>query len=66
MIDGKTIIAEGGEYNFGSAVWTNLGSIGTVTPFGGVSWAPNNPPAGWNSPGRSDVSLKILIGVAGP
>jgi hypothetical protein len=52
MLDGKTIIAEGGEYNFGQAVWTTLGSLGTLTPFtGSVSWVANNPPTGWTSIG---------------
>lgn len=52
MLDGKTIISEGGEYNFGSAVWTTLGSVGTLTPFSGsVSWAANNPPSGWTTIG---------------
>jgi len=48
MVDGKTIISEGGEYNFGSAVWTTLGSVGTLTPFtGSVNWVANTPPTGW-------------------
>jgi hypothetical protein len=52
MLDGKTIIAEGGEYNFGQAVWTTLGALGTLTPFtGAVSWVANNPPAGWGTIG---------------
>src|SRR5450432_1749230 len=34
LLDGQTVVIEGGEYNFGSAVWTNLGARATVTPFG--------------------------------
>ena len=53
------VIAEGGEYNFGSAVWTNLGALGTVTPFTcpGVSWAANNPPSGWSRIGDAENSV---------
>jgi len=51
MIDGKTIVIEGGEYNNGQAVWTTLGSLGTLTPFGGVSWVANSPPTGWGTIG---------------
>jgi len=51
LLDGKTIIIEGGEYNNGSAVWTNLGAIGTLTPFGGITFAANAPPSGWSTIG---------------
>ena len=51
LIDGKTIVVEGGEYNNGQAVWTNLGSIGTLTPFGGITWTANSPPSGWSNIG---------------
>jgi hypothetical protein len=53
------VIAEGGEYNFGSAVWTNLGALGTVTPFTcpGVSWAANSPPSGWARIGDAQNSV---------
>jgi hypothetical protein len=54
LTDGKTIVAEGGEYNFGSAVWTTMGSIGTLTPFGGVTWTANNPPTGWGTIGDAE------------
>jgi hypothetical protein len=44
LLDGKTIVAEGGEYNNGQGVWTTLGSQGTLTPFGSLSWVANSPP----------------------
>lgn len=55
MLDGKTVIIEGGEYNFGSAVWTTKGSVGTVTPWGGMTWAANNPPSGWTTIGDAQA-----------
>ena len=51
MPDGKTVIAEGGEYNNGQSVWTTLGSVGTLTPFAGITWAANTPPTGWSTIG---------------
>ena len=48
LLNGREVVIEGGEYNFGNEVLTNLGAIGTVTPFGGVLvWVPNSPPTGW-------------------
>jgi hypothetical protein len=55
LLDGRQVVVEGGEYNFGVAVWTTLGAIGTVTPFSGpLSWAPNLPPAGWGTIGDAE------------
>ena len=54
LLSGTSVVVEGGEYNNGSAVWTTLGSIGTVTPFGGVTWAANNPPSGWTTIGDAE------------
>jgi hypothetical protein len=51
LLDGKTFVVEGGEYNNGQAVWTTLGAIGTVTPFGGISFVANAPPSGWSTIG---------------
>ena len=51
LLDGKHVVIEGGEYNQGSAVWTTLGAVGTITPFGNVSWVLNAPPSGWNTIG---------------
>lgn len=51
MLDGKTVVAEGGEYNNGQSVWTTLGSVGTVVPFGAITWAANAPPTGWGTIG---------------
>src|SRR5579859_427833 len=46
---GKNVLVEGGEYNFGSAVWTTLGALGSCTPFGSCTWASNAPPTGWST-----------------
>jgi hypothetical protein len=46
LLNGRQLVIEGGEYNFGSAVWTNLGAIGTVVPYGAVTWTANSPPTG--------------------
>jgi len=51
LLDGKTVVVEGGEYNNGQSVWTTIGSQGTVTPFGGVTWVVNSPPTGWSTIG---------------
>jgi hypothetical protein len=45
--DGRVII-EGGEYNFLTPVWTNLGAI--YDPVANT-WKPVNPPAGWTTIG---------------
>jgi hypothetical protein len=54
LLDGKHVVIEGGEYNMGTAVWTTLGAVGTITPFGNVSWVLNSPPAGWGSIGDAE------------
>ena len=54
QLNGKQLVVEGGEYNFGSAVWTTLGAIGNVTPFGSVSWVSNSPPSGWSTIGDAE------------
>jgi len=59
LLNGRQVVIEGGEYNFGNADWTTLGAIGTVTPFSGpLTWAANAPPAGWGSIG--DAQSLIL------
>jgi hypothetical protein len=35
-------------------VWTTLGAIGNVTPFGSVSWVSNSPPSGWGTIGDAE------------
>jgi len=55
LLDGKTIVVEGGEYNNGSSSWTTLGSQGTVTPWGAISWAANTPPTGWATIGDAQA-----------
>ncbi len=57
MLDGKTVVVEGGEYNNGQSVWTTIGSLGTVTPFGGVTWVANTPPTGWSTIGDAQSDL---------
>jgi len=51
--DGRYII-EGGEYNNGSAVWTNQGAI--YDPVAN-SWSPVTPPSGWNNIGDAQAIL---------
>src|SRR5271156_2465284 len=31
LLNGRQVVIEGGEYNNGTAVWTNLGALGTIT-----------------------------------
>ncbi len=58
FLDGKTVIAEGGEYNFGTADWTTLGALGTYTPWtGGITWVLNSPPSGWGNIGDAENDL---------
>ena len=47
--DGRVLV-EGGEYNFGSGVETNLGAIYDPTT---NSWTAVSPPAGWSTIGDS-------------
>ena len=54
LLDGKHVVIEGGEYNNGTAVWTNMGSYGTIAPFGNVSWVANSPPTGWSNIGDAE------------
>ena len=58
LLNGKQVAVEGGEYNNGTAVWTTLGAIGNVTPWGPVHWVANTPPAGWTTIG--DAQSVIL------
>jgi hypothetical protein len=51
--DGRYII-EGGEYNLGSAVWTNMGAIYNPAT---NKWTPVNPPAGWGNIGDAQAIL---------
>jgi hypothetical protein len=57
LLDGKTVVIEGGEYNFGSAVWTTLGAIGTASG-STFTWVLNTPPSGWTTIG--DAQSVIL------
>jgi len=51
--DGRYII-EGGEYNLGNGVWTNLGAIYDPVK---NKWTPVNPPAGWANIGDAQAIL---------
>lgn len=53
LADGRLLV-EGGEYNFGSADWTNLGAI--YNPLTN-KWASVNPPSGWSSIGDAQTVI---------
>jgi hypothetical protein len=54
LLNGKQVVIEGGEYNNGTAAWTNLGALGTIVPWGGITWVANSPPSGWNNIGDAE------------
>jgi hypothetical protein len=51
--DGRVVVI-GGEYNFGSAVWTNLGAI--FDPVANT-WAPLSAPPGWTNMGDAQCTV---------
>jgi len=53
LADGRVIV-EGGEYNFCSPVWSNLGAI--YDPLAD-SWTPVDPPAGWSTIGDAQSTV---------
>ncbi len=53
LMDGKTIVIEGGEYNAGRSAWTTKGAVGTISGTS-ISWTANNPPAGWTTLGDAE------------
>ncbi len=53
LADGRVIV-EGGEYNFCTPVWSNLGAI--YDPLAD-SWAPVDPPAGWSTIGDAQGTV---------
>ena len=53
LLDGKSVVIEGGEYNNGQSAWTNKGSIGTISG-GTITWVNNNPPSGWANLGDAE------------
>ena len=53
LLDGKSVVIEGGEYNNGTAVWTTLGAIGTISG-STITWTANSPPAGWTRLGDAE------------
>ena len=54
LLNGKQVVIEGGEYNNGTAVWTTLGAVGNIVPFGNVTWTLNSPPSGWGTIGDAE------------
>lgn len=53
LLDGKTVVIEGGEYNSGVQNWTNKGAIGTISG-NSLTWTSNSPPAGWTRLGDAE------------
>jgi hypothetical protein len=53
LLDGKTVVIEGGEYNNGRSAWTTLGAIGTISG-NSLTWTSNSPPAGWSTLGDAE------------
>jgi hypothetical protein len=53
LSDGRTII-EGGEYNFGNAVWTNMGAIYDPAK---NKWTSVNPPPGFANIGDAQSTI---------
>jgi Abnormal spindle-like microcephaly-assoc'd, ASPM-SPD-2-Hydin len=53
LLDGKSVVIEGGEYNGGSQDWTNKGAIGTISG-SSLTWQSNNPPSGWANLGDAE------------
>jgi Abnormal spindle-like microcephaly-assoc'd, ASPM-SPD-2-Hydin len=53
LLDGKTVVVEGGEYNNGGSAWTNLGAIGTISG-SSLTWTSNSPPSGWANVGDAE------------
>jgi hypothetical protein len=53
LTDGRFII-EGGEYNLGTADWTNKGAIYDPVK---NKWTAVNPPSGWNNIGDAQATL---------
>jgi len=53
LLNGKSIVIEGGEYNNGQAVWTTLGAIGTISG-NTITWTANSPPTGWTRLGDAE------------
>ena len=61
LLDGKTVVVEGGEYNNGRSAWTTLGSVGTISG-NTINWVSNSPPAGWSNLGDAE-SVILANGV---
>ncbi len=56
LLDGKSVVIEGGEYNNGAQVWTTQGAIGTISG-SSITWQSNSPPQGWTTLGDAESVL---------
>ena len=56
LLDGKSVVIEGGEYNNGAEVWTTQGAIGTISG-SSITWQSNSPPQGWTTLGDAESVL---------
>lgn len=56
LMDGKTVVIEGGEYNNSAQDWTNLGAVGTISG-SSLTWTSNSPPSGWSRLGDAESVL---------
>ena len=56
LLDGKTVVIEGGEYNNGRQAWTTLGAIGTISG-NSLTWTSNSAPSGWTTLGDAESVL---------
>ena len=50
LLDGQTVVVEGGEYNFGSRVRTNLGARLTYSD-SSFTWVADGAPSSWSEIG---------------
>ena len=53
LLDGKTVVIQGGEYNGGQDAWTTKGAIGTISGKS-LTWTSNSAPAGWTTVGDAE------------
>jgi hypothetical protein len=53
LMDGKTVVVEGGEYNNGQDAWTTLGAVGTISG-NSITWTSNSAPSGWSTLGDAE------------
>ena len=56
LMDGKTVVIEGGEYNNRQQDWTTEGAIGTISG-STITWTSNSAPNGWTTLGDAESVL---------